>query len=40
MKCTSPYYKSLNIIRITVPSNAQAFLLVSRSLLGDSIDVS
>jgi hypothetical protein len=36
---TSPYYKSLNIIRITVPYNAQA-LLVSRLFSEDSIDVS
>ncbi len=40
MNKTSTYYKSLNIIRITVPYNVQASRPVSRSLLGDFIDVS
>ena len=37
---STTYYKSLNIIRITVPFNVQAFRPVSRPFLGDSIDVS
>ena len=40
MTLATTYYKSLNIIRSNASANVQAFRLVSRPLLGDSIDVS
>jgi len=40
MSLALTYYKSLNIISSNASANVQAFRLVSRPLLGDSIDVS